>query len=122
VFYGTVTSTRDGKFFIESSKRYNATLDAHSIIYHEDHVNMNTTKLKMFKRAVDSGRNKKVVSSEHVGNKAETTGVEDTGCGSTKRDVKESMRREQRELYEERIRTEVNFLSLGSRAKTNKNP
>ncbi len=105
VFYGTINSKKDGKFFIEPSRRYNSTLDAHSIIYNENHINLNKTKLGMFKRAIDSRTRRSTKFNQKLDVDEEESF--DTGCGSTKRDVKEAMRREQRELYEERIRTEV---------------
>ena len=40
VFVGTINSPKHGKFYVESSKRYEvADEDAHAIVYHEDDVN-----------------------------------------------------------------------------------
>lgn len=87
VFYGTIYSKKDGKYYIESSRRYNHTLDSHSIIYNENHIDLNHTKVNMIKRSV----------------KRESD--EDTGCGSNRNPIKDWMKREQESLYKERVKS-----------------
>ncbi len=106
-FYGTIKSKKLGKFFIEPSRRYNSTLDAHSIIYNENDINLNRTKLKQFKRAVvEKSRFKK---SQPIPDGAKELEPE-TGCGSKRKDIKDAMRKEQEALYKERVKTEVSLV------------
>ena len=70
-------------------------------MYHEDNVNLNRTKLRQYKRAI-GGQKKKF--HQHSGDDEDS--VETAGCGSARRHVKDSMKREQEELYKERLRTE----------------
>lgn len=90
MFYGTINSKSHGKYFIESSKRYNHTLDAHSIIYHENDINLNKTKVNLVKRDLSKNEDEDLV-----------------GCGSSSRDIKSWMKREQEALFEERQRNQV---------------
>jgi hypothetical protein len=95
-FYGTIKSEKHGKFFIESSKRYNHTLDAHSIIYHENDIVLNKTELKeRAKRGVNTKGDEKVADSSRDG----------LGCGSTTDKIKNWMKQEQEALYKERQKT-----------------
>lgn len=104
VFYGTILSTRSGKYYIESIRKYNTTESrSHSIIYHEQDVDLDRAKLGKFKRAVDERKKKRSTHSmtdhshhDHL----------DESCGSTRREVREKMQKEQEELYKERIRKE----------------
>jgi hypothetical protein len=90
VFYGTITSKSHGKYFIESSKRYNHTLDAHTIMYHENDINLNQTKVNLVKRDVSKSEDENLV-----------------GCGSSSRDIKSLMKIEQESLFKERQRNQV---------------
>ncbi len=87
-FYGTIESDTEGKYFIESSRKYNHTLqDAHSIIYHEDDIDLSTIeKLKKqnnkHKRSVDSYDSDDYLS-----------------CGASKKSVEEEMQAEQTRLF-----------------------
>ena len=89
VFYGTINSKTHGKYFIESSKRYNHTLDAHSIMYHENDINLNKTRVNLVKREAKN-------DDENL-----------AGCGSSSRDIKSWMKNEQESLFKEKQRVEV---------------
>jgi hypothetical protein len=101
IFYGTINSKKYGKFHIESAKRYNHTLNAHSIIYNLKDINLSLARSKLSKRAAHL---------EHP-NENDESHVEDDdshlSCGSAKSKVKEWMKQEQEALYSERRRTEV---------------
>jgi hypothetical protein len=104
IFYGTINSKKHGKFHIESAKRYNHTLNAHSIIYHANDINLNLAKSRLSKRAAH------LEQHEQHHQQDETTTEDDQAhlsCGSAKSKVKEWMKREQEALYTERRRTEV---------------
>ena len=81
IFYGTITSDLTGKFFIESSKRYNHTLDAHSIIYHENSVNIENTHLTTDDTDTESDKLR---------------------CGSSKKTVEDWLKTQQKNLYNQK--------------------
>ena len=115
VFYGTIKSEKHGKFFIESSKRYNHTLDAHSIIYHENDIVLNKTDIKeRAKRGVNAKGDEKAADSSSDG----------LGCGSTTDKIKNWMKQEQEALYKERQKTNgfdpFSFVESESDKKLNK--
>lgn len=83
-FYGTISSDSAGKFFIESSKRYNHTLDAHSIIYHENSVNIENIHLKKKRSAAES------VDDPESNN---------LRCGSSKKTVEDWLKTQQKNLF-----------------------
>ena len=91
VFYGTIESDADGKYFIESARRYNQTLDAHSIMYHEDDINLD---------------------AEHHVKKRSLNADDHLSCGSSKTNVKEWLRDEQKKLYEEKRKLNVSIWIL----------
>lgn len=101
VFYGTITSAKLGKFFIEPTRRYNHSMNAHSIIYNEKDVDMNRAKLKQFKRSIVNERFKK--STDDDGQ---------VGCASDKNNVKNWMKKEQEALYNQRIKDRVIFFYI----------
>ena len=77
-FYGSI-NTKNGKYHIESSKRYNGTFGSHSIIYHEDDaINTNLKKRDL---------------SEHA---------DHLGCVSEH--IIDSIKKVQREAYDENIK------------------
>ena len=81
VFYGTI-KTENGKYHVESSKRYKWEFKSHSIIYHEDDILMNNTMKKRdlsYKNPV--------------------------GCGTEK--VMEWMKKVQKEAYDQNIKSTV---------------
>lgn len=85
IFYGTIESDRHGKYYVESARRYNHTLDAHSIIYHENDINLDATHGKT-KRSVNNDENY-------------------LKCGASKKDVEGWLKEEQKKLYDERQAT-----------------
>lgn len=86
IFYGTIQSDKYGKFFVESSKRYNSSMNAHSIIYHENDIDLNANKQR-----------KKRSQSED----------DDLSCGAAKDHIKTKLASEQNRLFDERRRVEV---------------
>ena len=89
-----------GKFFVESSKRYNSTMNAHSIIYHENDINLNANK----------NRKKR---SEPSGGPADSNEDDDhLSCGSAKDHIRDKLVNEQKNLYDERRRVDVSDLEL----------
>lgn len=98
VFYGTITSAKLGKFFIEPSRRYNHSLDAHSIIYNEKDVDLDRAKLKQFKRSIEDSKFKQSNDNSQV------------GCASDKKKVKDWMKHEQEALYNQRIKDKVIYI------------
>lgn len=106
-FYGIINSKKYGKYFIEPSKKYNLTLGAHSIIYHEKDVNLNRTKLKQFKRSIEFQKALLNSRNELENNLKEDEERVDTGCASSKDKIKDWMKREQEALYNERVKQRV---------------
>lgn len=100
IFYGTISSKKHGKYFIESSRRYNHTLDSHSIVYNENDINRANIRLRSKRSVVDDDDVKK---PDH----AHLEDEHDLTCASAKHDVKEWMQKEQQDLYNERVRVEV---------------
>ena len=89
VFHGTIDSKKHGRFFIESAKRFNRSSKAHSIIYHEDDVSLDKSRIR--KRSI----------------KDHSLEDDQIGCGSGHDIIKKEMERIQKELYAERRRIEV---------------
>lgn len=96
IFYGTIKSPKHGKFFIESAKRYNHTLGAHSIIYHENDIDFNRTRHKI-KRSVFDENKYHQHGHEHD---------DDMSCASSRKNVKDWMKKEQEALYQARLKTD----------------
>jgi hypothetical protein len=105
-FYGTVRTADGHKYFFEAARKFNHTLGVHSIVYRESDVNLNRTRLGKFKRAIDLAKKRQREEGEEKEevDEAATAGL---GCASAKKEVKEWMQREQEELYNERIKSEV---------------
>jgi hypothetical protein len=93
IFYGTIKSQKHGKFFVESSKRYNHTLGSHSIIYHENDVDFNRTRHKIKRSVFDENK----YNHDHD---------EEMSCASSRKSIKDWMKKEQDALYRERLKTE----------------
>lgn len=109
-FYGTVRTADGQKYFFEAARKFNHTLGAHSIVYRESDVNLNRTRLGKFKRAIDLAKKRQREEEEKKEEVDEATAG--LGCASAKKEVKEWMQREQEELYNERIKTEVSGRSF----------
>jgi hypothetical protein len=97
LFYGTISSSKRGKFFIESAKKFNKSINAATIIYNENDVNL-------------QGRNR---------TKREANGVEEKqqepvslGCGSTNNKIRDWMQSEQKKLYEQRLQEVTNQIAF----------
>jgi len=91
IFYGTIYSDKLGKFHIESAKRYNRTMnDAHSIIYHENDIDLDGHHKLRAKRSNSNS------SFDHSY----------LSCGSSKEQIKKTLQTEQTKLFEERRRVE----------------
>ena len=97
IFHGTVDSKKHGRFYIESAKRFNRTSNAHSIIYHENDIIVDKTRLK--KRSVDD--EDLVDEAYHV------------GCGARHGDIHKQMKEIQKKLYTERKKVEVSYKKQG---------
>lgn len=114
VFYGTIKSAKHGKFYIESTRRYNRTLahTSHSIIYNEQNVQMDSHKMNMYKDLSlrEKERNKRHLTNFKPSNNQSTQTNEkedeETSCASSREDVRDWMRKQQEEMYKEKQRNE----------------
>lgn len=105
LFFGTVR-TRDGhKYFVEPARKFNRTLDVHSIVYRErGDLDLDAARLKKFKRDLELAR-----PQRHV--QPHTSHDDQVGCASDNARVHEWMRKEQEALYNERVRTQVRVIN-----------
>jgi hypothetical protein len=101
IFYGTIYSEKLGKFYVESSKRYNRTMNAHSIIYHENDIDLNVNN-KLRKKRSSSNNNNNNNNNMNETNENESY----LSCGSSKKEIHKILTNEQKKLYEERRRVE----------------
>ena len=104
-FYGTIRTHDGHKYFVEAARKFNRTLEAHSIVYREHDLRLNSTQLKQYKRDLDQMRRRQMRSSSHAHEDHDLD--PDVGCASDNSKVKDWMRKEQEALYNERIQTQV---------------
>lgn len=107
IFYGTIRTRDRHKYFVEAARKYNHTLNAHSIAYRERDINLNSAMIKQFKRDVERMKKRlgETSKSKH------DASSDDVGCASDNSKIKDWMQKEQEALYNERIRTMVSLNS-----------